>query len=155
MRFLNNYPFLRIQPKNSSHFVVDRMFISVSTTAVHQCLSQARYIHSKSLNFMSLKHILTLQSQLRPDLPRSLFRPGFSTKILHACLFSRMRTTYSYVANLFPPHLIARKESGVECKSRNCLTCSFVQCPRTYSLLGPYISLKTLFTNTLYVLPLT
>jgi len=83
------------------------MFTSVFTTVVHQCLSQARYIHSMSLNFMFLEHILMLQFQLRPDLPRSLFRLGFPTKMLHACLFSRMHTTY--VASLILPDLIDRK----------------------------------------------
>jgi hypothetical protein len=66
----------------------DWKFITVFTGVLNWALSWARSIQLVSPYPMSLKSILILSTRLCVGLPRILFPSGFSTKLLHAFLFS-------------------------------------------------------------------
>jgi hypothetical protein len=89
-----------VQPlKNFPTFYGTRRFITVFTRVLHWSLSWVRSIHSIPPYPVSLSLILILSFHIRLGLPSSLFLSGLPTKILHAFLFSPMRSTC-------PGHLI-------------------------------------------------
>ena len=55
----------------------------------------------------------------------------------------------TYPAHLILPDFITRTIFGEQYRSLSCSLCSYLHSPVTSSLLGPYILLNTLFSNTL------
>ena len=117
-------------------------FITTFTSARLLSLSWATSIQSIPLHPTSWRSSWILPSHLCLDLPSGLFPPGFPTKTLYTPLPSPMP---------HPSHsswFIARTILGEEHISL-CSLCSFLHSPVTSSLLGPYILLNNLFSNTL------
>ena len=94
-----------------------------------------------------LKNHLNISSHLRLGLPNGLFPSGFPTNTLYTPLLWPIRATCP--AHLIHVDLITRTVVGEQYRSLSSLVCNFLHSPVTSPLLGPYILLSTLFSNTL------
>ena len=97
---------------------------------------------------ISWRLILISFSHRSLGLPSCLFLTGFPTKTLFAPLIFPLRATCPANFTLF--HLITRNVTcGEQYRSISFSLCNFLHSPVTASLLGPTISLNTLFSNVL------
>jgi hypothetical protein len=87
-----------------------------------------------------------LYTQLRFDLS-GLFPSGFITNSRYTFIYLPISATYP--ANLVIPYLIILIILGVEYNSRRSSIFGFLHAPITSTLLGPYVLLSALFSNTL------
>jgi hypothetical protein len=126
-----------------------RKLITIFTRACHWSLSWARCIQSKSSQPIFLRSILTPYSHLRLVLLNSLFLSCFRTRILNVFLISPMSDTWP--VHLILHDLISLIKFGKVYKLRSSSLYSHLQPPATSSLLGSYILLSTLFSNTLNI----
>jgi hypothetical protein len=91
--------------------------------------------------------LFLLFSHLRLGFPSGHIPSGFPTKTLYAPLFSPISAIYP--AHIIILNVITRKKFGEENRSLSYSLCSFPHFSVTLSLLGPYILLSTLLSNTL------
>jgi len=129
------------------HIYGTQRFITAFTFALQLALSWASSIHSIPLHPTSWRSILLLSSDLRLDLPSSLFPSGVPTNTLYAPLLSPIRATCP--THLIFLDLITRTILGEQYRSLSSSLCNFLHYPVTSSLLGPNTLLNTLFSNTL------
>ena len=128
-------------------FYGTRRFIAVLKSARHLSLTSASSVQSILSHPTSLRSILILSFHLNLGLPSGLFPSSFPTKILHTPLFSPISVTC-------PNHLIVIDFITLtifseQYRSLSSSLCSFLYSLLTSSLLGPYILLNTLFSNTI------
>ena len=99
----------------------------------------------------SWKSILILSFHPRLGLPSGLSPSGFPTKTLYTHFLSPIRITFP--TYLFLLDLITRIIFDDEYRSLSSSLCSFLHSTVTSTLLGPYILLNTLFSDTLSIRP--
>ena len=95
----------------------------------------------------SSRSALILSTHLCLCLPSGLVPSGFPTKTLYTPLSSPIRATCP--AHLILLHFITCTILSEEYKSFSSSLCNLLHSPVTLSLLGPYILLNTMFSNTL------
>jgi len=122
-------------------------FITALTSIRHLSLSWANPVQSIYPHPTSWISILILSTYLRLGLPSGLFPYGFPTKTLYTTLSSPIRTTCP--ANLILFDFISRTILGEVYKSFISSLCSLLHSHITSSLVGPYILLNSIFSNTL------
>ena len=133
--------------KKFSAFLGTRMFITALTSVRHLSLSWTSPIQSIYPHPTSWRSILILSNHLRLGLPSGLLPSGSPTKTLYILLFSPIRATCP--AHLILLDFITRTILGDEYKSFSSSLCNPLHSPVNTSLLGPYILLNTIFSNTL------
>ena len=85
---LSSYTTLTCQMRRCPNLTESTSFITMFTTVRHLSLSRVRSIQSTPWHPSSLKSSLILSSLLLLDLPCSFFLRCFTSKVLHAFLFS-------------------------------------------------------------------
>ena len=128
-------------------FYGTRRFVTALTSVRQLSISWASPIQSTYPHLTSWRSIIILSTHLRLGLTSGLFPSGFPTKTLHAPLSSPIRATCPTYLILLD--FITRKILGEEYRSFSCSLCNLLHSPVTSSLLGPYIHLNTIFSNTL------
>jgi hypothetical protein len=134
-----------------STFYGTRRFITAFTSTRSLSLSWARSNQSMPTYFTSWRFIVILSSYLYLGLPSCLSPSCFPNKTLYAPLPSPIRATFP--THLILLDLISRKIFGEQYRSLSSSLCSFLYSTVTFSLLGPNILLKTLFSVALNQVP--
>jgi len=111
-----------------------KVLITMFTTASHWSLNSVRWIQYTPSHPISLRSILISMSHLCLGLPSCIFFQDFLTKILYALLSSPM----CYMSCPSHPPWLHHPNNIVEVhKLSSSSSCSLLQPPDTFSLLGP------------------
>jgi len=122
-----------------------RKSIAAVTHVRYRILSCAVSSQFSSRTPTSRRTLLILSSQRRLGLPNSLFPSGLPTRIEYNLRFFPIRATWP--AHLSRLYFIIFTTSGESYSPWSSL-CSLLHSPVISSRFGPYILLKTLFSNT-------